>query len=950
MADSVAQPAPLVGRAKELDEVLRGVSARPGLVMVEGEAGIGKTRLIQEVCAHPSLAAGHVLVGGCHADAAHPFGVVVEAVRGVERDSVQAPLTPVAGALRALLPELAGWLPPWPEGNPDERDERFRLARGLRDLLAALGPTVLVLEDLHWADASTLEFLSFVVPQIPERLAVLVTFRREDLDPASIVLDLAARIPPSMRTRVVLTPLGREEAHRMICRFFPGEKVSEDLTGLLHEWTGGLPQLIEEVVHCLGGRATFEPGNLKVPWVVADGVSRRTATVGSDARLVLQACAVAGAPTREELLVAITGLDLEHVRRAICELMGGTLLHDAGDGHYRLRHPLACRAVYESIPGPRLRSLHLWVATALQVHDRAGDPARLAHHFRMARCHSEWTRYAEEAADAASAAGEDSVAAGWLEEVMAARGLSLEARRRIAAKLAVAGRYSGASPASVDILVRALEEAPSATERGMLRRRLGFVLHRGGDHDAGREEMTKAAFDLAGRPELAAQVLADLALPWHVGSPASEHLDWLRQAVAKASAQDDPAVHAAVAIQRAVTLMCLGDPDGWAAVSEIPTDVAGVKAQLQLMRGYYNLAMGAFRLGYDSRAGSLLQQAGAMCTELGQHEFGPWLETAGLALCLARGQWEGLEGRVSRLLDLRAGIPPVRSGSQFVLGMLQLSRGKLQDAEGHLIAVVSDPGAAPVPRLAGAAAGLARLHLSCGHLAEARRAAGDAMRYVRDKANWVWADEAAPVAVEVLLASDDAAAARALVADVRQGLAGRDAPAARAGLWRCRGAVAAHERQMEAARRCFAEEERVWRGLGRPYLAAQAAERRGDALLGAGEPAGAGVLLAVLEAFDRVGADWDVARVRKTLRSNHLALPYPWRGGRRRCEGLSPRQEEVAHLAAKGDTNRQIAEVLIISARTVEVHVATAMKKLGVSSRQQLASVLNDESPAGKVT
>jgi DNA-binding NarL/FixJ family response regulator len=107
-------------------------------------------------------------------------------------------------------------------------------------------------------------------------------------------------------------------------------------------------------------------------------------------------------------------------------------------------------------------------------------------------------------------------------------------------------------------------------------------------------------------------------------------------------------------------------------------------------------------------------------------------------------------------------------------------------------------------------------------------------------------------------------------------------------------------------------------------------------LLSFGQQRGKDLLLSALESFAALGATWDAARVRRSLREHGVARP--WRGGRRGYGNrLSPREEEVARLAARGQTNREIAEALVLSPRTVQDHLAKAMRKLGVESRKALA-------------
>ena len=188
----------LVGRSTEY-ELLRDAVSRPGSVtVVEGESGVGKTRLLAEVLPEVAATGRRVLVGGCrHLRDPLPLSPVVEALRSVGDALADVPLSPVAGALRPLPPELSDALPESPPPLDDRRAEQHRQFRGLVDVLDALGSTVLVLEDLHWADARTVDFLSYLLGAPQPRLAVVLTYRGEQVDPA--VRATTARLPIGVR-------------------------------------------------------------------------------------------------------------------------------------------------------------------------------------------------------------------------------------------------------------------------------------------------------------------------------------------------------------------------------------------------------------------------------------------------------------------------------------------------------------------------------------------------------------------------------------------------------------------------------------------------------------------------------------------------------------------------------------------------------------------------------
>jgi len=149
----------LVGRGEHLDRLAPVVSSPPAVAVVEGKAGVGKTRLVGELLARPELAGARALTGRSRQiQEPFPLGAVIEAVRALGPELDGLALGPVAGALRPLLPEVADWLPPPLEPLDDRPAERYRVFRGMSELLTVLAtsrPVVLVLEDLHWADAQT---------------------------------------------------------------------------------------------------------------------------------------------------------------------------------------------------------------------------------------------------------------------------------------------------------------------------------------------------------------------------------------------------------------------------------------------------------------------------------------------------------------------------------------------------------------------------------------------------------------------------------------------------------------------------------------------------------------------------------------------------------------------------------------------------------------------------
>ena len=197
-----------------------------------------------------------------------------------------------------------------------------------------------------------------------------------------------------------------------------------------------------------------------------------------------------------------------------------------------------------------------------------------------------------------------------------------------------------------------------------------------------------------------------------------------------------------------------------------------------------------------------------------------------------------------------------------------------------------------------------------------------------------WAGEVAPPLVQGLVEAGRASEAEELTKAFAAGLSGREAPAAAAALSVCRAQLAEARGNCAEAAEAYLEAERAWQALPRPYEAARAAESAAHCRLGDGE-GGRELLLEARTAFHELGAVWDEARVRRTLREHGVIVPY--RGGRRGYgSNLSPRETEVAKLACEGLSNREIAVALFLPRKTVERHLSSAMRKLSVTSRWEL--------------
>ncbi len=269
-----------------------------------------------------------------------------------------------------------------------------------------------------------------------------------------------------------------------------------------------------------------------------------------------------------------------------------------------------------------------------------------------------------------------------------------------------------------------------------------------------------------------------------------------------------------------------------------------------------------------------------------------------------------------------------------------LARGELEEALGHIeSALGAARSAGSISGITGAEGARVRLLLQ-GDPQIARRPALAGVDVVRQTAIWVRGTDIVPEAVDTLLACGERDEAVDLVREFATGLHGRDAPAAKAALAGCQGALSEADGRYGAAARHYSRAERGWRALPASYAAAQARSRQARCMLWSDDARGAELLLGAFEEFERLGASRDAARVRAACRAEGVTLPYPWRGGRREYgQELSPREAEVARLAGIGMTNSEISETLGLSRHTVKHHVSSALRKLEIRSRNELAHI-----------
>lgn len=941
----VRQPSTaFVGRSAELAELVAAAGRPPAVALLEGEAGVGKTRLVRELLRHLVVADRAVLFGACRPmRAPFPYGPVVDILRDTEPllAKIADSLPPIVGALRPLLPELAPLLPPEPVKG-DAAAERHRVFRATRELIAAYGPALLVVEDLHWADEGTHELLRFLISPPTADLSVILTYRREEHRVAggAVLPGPAYRVLADQRNTLVrLRPLEQAHVAALAADLLGTTRVHDDFAAELHHRTAGIPFVVEEVLRevrevGLGDDTALRPRVLDlvdIPILLRNTMFDRLARLGPTVSAVVHAAAVLDGPATEADIAAVAGLPAPRVTSGLLHALSAAVLHEVGTEHYALRHPLARQAVHVCIPGPQRRRLHARAAELLAAQP---DPpvVRLAHQYRQAGDVANWVRKTIAAVDRATEVGDAALALQLLEDALVDDALPAPARDTFAVRLSRVALNAIALDSTVERLRTVLGDGTlRRAARGEVRLNLGrLLINQAGRIEEGQHEIEIAIHGLSDRPTLAARGMAALGLPSFGTRPVESHLRWLDEAARIVKGIQDPELAAAVHANRLSAMAQIGDPGAWAAAAEIPPPCRSPKLRRQVTRTYNNLADAAAWIGHYDIAREYLRVGGAIATEADVPFLSMLATGTALRLDAATGHWESLVEQAEQLIEQAGDMRYLAADAWLALGWLANARGDRALATRHFDdAMAAAPENSPV--VAAIAAGRVAISLARGDIAAAAVGAERALTQLRAKGNWVWAAELAPQATIALTRAGRLEEASRLVDDYEHGITGRDAPLALAAADYCRGVLAREREEHEEALVRFAQAGKGFEVLPQPHMGAVAHQSAARAALETGDTAaGVAHLNAAAAAFASLGITKDAAKCRQLAARFQPGTP---RGRKSYGDDLSPREGEVVELVAAGRTNKQIAEALYLSPRTVEHHVARAMRKLGLSSR-----------------
>jgi predicted ATPase len=358
----------LVGRAGELARLEAALAAaaagRGGTVLVAGDAGIGKTRLAAELAERALRGGATVLRGRCIdlVGTGLPYLPLVEALRPLRGSPVLGEVAGGLGELARLVPELAvpaGTRTPAGAGATDSQLRLFEESLAVLERLGEGGRALLlVLEDLHWADAFTLDLVAFLAHAVRgRRILIVATYRSDELRPGDPLSRVAGELHRARAaTLLELGPLRQDEVELLVARLSTGEP--GELAATIHARSEGNPFYAEELVTAQGGG--------RLPRALRDLLLQRIARLDAETRLVLRIAAAAGRDVLYRLLAAVVDPPESRLSAALQQAVEhGVLVADPPAGVFRFRHALLAEAVYATLlPGER-EAVHGRLARAL---------------------------------------------------------------------------------------------------------------------------------------------------------------------------------------------------------------------------------------------------------------------------------------------------------------------------------------------------------------------------------------------------------------------------------------------------------------------------------------------------------------------------------------------------------------------------------------------------------
>ena len=1004
MATRAFAPA-LIGREPELAELTaaleRADAGTAAIAIVAGDAGIGKTRLVEALVALAAERGGRVLAGGCLdlADDGLPYAPIIEGLRGLGRTlgptELQALLGPAAGDLRRLLPGLGPLAgiptgePADDPGSPSHLDQArlYELILGLFRDLARDGPGLVIVEDLHWVDRATQDLIRFLVRNLStERVLLVLTVRTDGLARGDAVAAWLAGLERDPGTiRLDLAPLDLDGVTRLL-EAVAGAPVTPALVERIHARSGGNPYFVEELFNWERNGARGP-----LPRTLTETLIAQVAALPDAAQAMLGIVAVGGRAVDERLVAAVAEVPEATVREPIRSAVErGVLVFDLDSGALRPRHALLAEVIEASLLPAERRMFHERYATVLVARPELADPSpagatgELAHHWFAADRPAEAFRASIEAAEAAAAVFAYGSALRQYE-----RAIELEPRidrrpddpdpielRRAAAQAADdAGESDRAIGWLRDALAR-VDETEDPVRAGVLHGRMGYSYWIAERNEDALTEHLEAVRLVPADPPTAerARVLVGYS-GWLMGAGRySESAAIAREALAAAEASGARVEEGRARSNLGQDLVSLGEMDAGIAELEAarrlgeevgPVDTL-IVASANL--AYHLIVADRFDAAYAAAV------TGAEATRAHglDRRFGPHFDAAAIDALFRSGRWDEaaplvaagrarasggigslyLEAAIARWLGARGGTDEARA---VIEPLVELATDDIDADVAAFVRLVDAELANDEDRsdraMRAVTAGLDRLAGGDDKVLVAPLGAAG-LRAAADRAERARALRR-PDDVETALADG------AVVGERLEAL-WRDTPPTTASALAYRAQCLAEVGRLRAASEPLAwrAAAEAWAVLPMPFPLAYARFREAEGwLIQGARPEAEAALGEAVETARRLRAAPLLSSIDGLARRARLAVAPASAddaasgdvGGPAPAAvvvpdappdlGLSKRELEVLALVAAGRTNGQIAQELFISPKTASVHVTHILDKLGVSSRIEAAMI-----------
>lgn len=976
----------LIGRtthALALRELFRLARAGAGsTVLIAGEAGIGKTRLVAEARTYAASQGFQLLPGACfQADRASPYGPLLDLLRnrfaGHAVTMLLDAFGPAAALLGPLLPDLIPAPPdrgvPSPLAPAPEPHQVVAAFTRFFVRQAAEHPLLVMLEDLHWSDANSLDCLYHLARSCPQHpLVVLLTYRSDEVPPR-LQHWLAQLDRERLAQELVLSALTRSEVAAMLGAIFAlARPVRVEFLDAIFALTEGNPFFIEEVLSSLiaTGDIFYRDGSwdrkplaeLRIPRSVQDAVQQRAVRLSAPAQDLLRLAAVVGRRFDFAFLHAVTAQDEPHLLALLHELVAAGLIVEETADRFAFRHALTCEAITAGLLTRERRMLHQLIAETMERHDLATRDVRLpelAYHTYQARHWEQALSYASAAGAQALALYAPSAAIEQFTRALeAAQHLALPVPLEVLHGRAQAYDWIGDFAAARQGYTDALAQARATHDR----QREWQVLLDLGLLWAGRDYAQSRAYY-----EQARQLARTLGQPALLAHSLNRLGNWYTNA-------DQPTAGQGYHQEALAIFDTLDDRRGHAATLDLLGIATCARGALVQMEGFYLQAIALFeqldeRRGLVSSlatlasgggilhsatvapatASSAAVQAGErallLASEIGWRAGEAYARTLLASHLATQGQY----GRALPLIQDALAIAEElehrawRAQAHHTLGALLLELLALPEAQRQLEQALG---------LAQALGSTYRLRVVAGSLATAAIRAGNLdqaegllstvldsdtpMETLGQRLCWMARaelDVARSAPGQALVITDR------LLASARQ-LGAVDAAAVpRLALLRGQ-ALAALGRVEEAETVLEAGRVGATKQGARPVLW-RIEVARADLYGGQNRHAAAeqafGAAAAIIEALAAELTDDQARHTFRQLATSGFPAVQP-QGSKPTPtpDRLSAREREVATLIAQGMSNGAIAEHLVLSKRTIETHVGSILAKLGFTTRAEI--------------